>query len=71
MKRRSFIKNLSLASLSLPFVSNGIGMQGITKKLFDFSKNADFLDIFVWDPITLTLYNYQKNINVSKCFMAT
>ena len=41
MKRRSFIKNLSLASLSLPFVSNGIGMQGITKKLFDFSKNAE------------------------------
>ncbi len=41
MKRRSFIKNLSLASLSLPFISNGFGMQAITKKLFGTSKNAE------------------------------
>jgi uncharacterized protein (DUF1501 family) len=41
MKRRSFIKNLSLASLSLPFISNGFGMQAITKKLFGSSKNAE------------------------------
>jgi len=41
MKRRNFIKNLSLASLSLPFISNGFGMQAITKKLFGSSKNAE------------------------------
>jgi uncharacterized protein (DUF1501 family) len=41
MKRRKFIKNLSLASLSLPFISNGFGMQAVTKKLFGSSKNAE------------------------------
>jgi uncharacterized protein (DUF1501 family) len=41
MKRRNFIKNLSLVSLSLPFISNGFGMQAITKKLFGSSKNAE------------------------------
>ncbi len=41
MKRRSFVKNLSLASLTIPFVADGFGMKAITKKLFDFSKNAE------------------------------
>ncbi|MDP4636255.1 MAG: DUF1501 domain-containing protein [Crocinitomicaceae bacterium] len=41
MKRRDFLKNASLASLSLPFVSNGFSMQAISKELFEFSKNAE------------------------------
>ena len=41
MKRRDFLKNASLASLSLPFVSNGFSMQAISKDLFDYSKNAE------------------------------
>jgi uncharacterized protein (DUF1501 family) len=41
MKRRDFLKNTSLASLSLPFVSNGFSMQAISKELFEFSKNAE------------------------------
>lgn len=41
MKRRDFLKNASLASLSLPFVSNGFSMQAVSKELFDYSKNAE------------------------------
>jgi uncharacterized protein (DUF1501 family) len=41
MKRRDFLKNASLASLSLPFVSNGFSMQAISKDLFEYSKNAE------------------------------
>lgn len=41
MKRRDFLKNASLASLSLPFVSNGFSMQAIAKDLFDYSKNVE------------------------------
>ena len=41
MKRRDFLKNASLASLSLPFVSNGFSMQAISKELFEYSKNAE------------------------------
>jgi uncharacterized protein (DUF1501 family) len=41
MKRRDFLRRASLASLSLPFVSNGFSMQAISKELFEFSKNAE------------------------------
>jgi uncharacterized protein (DUF1501 family) len=41
MKRRDFLKNASLASLSLPFISNGFSMQAISKELFEYSKNAE------------------------------
>jgi len=41
MKRRDFLKNASLASLSLPFVSNGFSMQAVSKELFEYSKNAE------------------------------
>ena len=41
MKRRDFLKNTSLASLSLPFLSNGFSMQAISKDLFEYSKNAE------------------------------
>lgn len=41
MKRRDFLRNTSLASLSLPFISNGFSMQAISKELFEYSKNAE------------------------------
>lgn len=41
MKRRSFLKNGALASLSLPFVQNGFSMQAIAKHLFDVPKSAE------------------------------
>lgn len=41
MKRRSFLKNSALASLSLPFVQNGFSMQAIAKQLFDVPKSAE------------------------------
>lgn len=41
MKRRRFIKNLAIGSASLPFVSNGFGMQAISQKLFNFSTGAE------------------------------
>ena len=41
MKRRDFIKNVSLASASIPFISNGFGMQAIGNKLFNFSTGAE------------------------------
>lgn len=41
MKRRDFVKNVALASASLPFVSNGFGMQAIGEKLFNFSTGAE------------------------------
>ncbi len=41
MKRRSFLQKGALASLSLPFVQNGLSMQAISKKLFDVPKNAE------------------------------
>ena len=41
MKRRSFLKNGALASLSLPFVQNGFSMQAIAKQLFDVPKSAE------------------------------
>ena len=41
MKRRSFLKNGALASLSLPFVQNGFSMQAIAKELFSVPKSAE------------------------------
>lgn len=40
MKRRSFVKNVGLASVALPLVLNDIKYQAITKKLFNYSKSA-------------------------------
>ena len=41
MKRRSFLKNGALASLSLPFVQNCFSMQAIAKELFSVPKSAE------------------------------
>ena len=41
MKRRSFLKNGALASISLPFVQNGFSMQAIAKDLFPVPKSAE------------------------------
>ena len=41
MKRRKFLKNVSLASVSAPFVLNDIKLQGIAKRLFDVPKSAE------------------------------
>jgi len=41
MKRRNFLKTVSLASASLPFMSNGFSMQAIGNKLFNFSTGAE------------------------------
>ena len=41
MKRRSFLKNGALASISLPFVQNGFSMQAIAKELFSVPKSAE------------------------------
>jgi len=41
MKRRDFIKNVALTTASVPFVSNGFGMQAIGEKLFNFSTGAE------------------------------
>ena len=41
MKRRNFVKNISLASVAAPFILNDINFQAISKKLFGFSKSAE------------------------------
>ena len=41
MKRRNFIKNVSLASVAAPFVLKDIKFQAISKKLFSYSKAAE------------------------------
>lgn len=41
MKRRSFVKNVSLASVAAPFVLKDIKFQAIAKKLFPHSKAAE------------------------------
>lgn len=41
MKRRSFVKNVSLASVATPFAINNINFQAISKKLFDVPKSAE------------------------------
>lgn len=41
MKRRSFVKNVSLASFGVPFVFNNMEIETITKKLFRVPKSMD------------------------------
>jgi uncharacterized protein (DUF1501 family) len=41
MKRRSFVKNVTLASVAAPFVMKDINIQAISKKLFKYAKNAE------------------------------
>jgi uncharacterized protein (DUF1501 family) len=41
MKRRNFVKNVSLASVAAPFVLKDINFQAIEKKLFNYSKSAE------------------------------
>ncbi|MES2798626.1 MAG: DUF1501 domain-containing protein [Bacteroidota bacterium] len=41
MKRRNFVRNVSLASVAAPFALNDIKFQAIAKKLFNHSKAAD------------------------------
>lgn len=41
MKRRNFVKNISLASIATPFVLKDINFQAVTKKLFNISKSAE------------------------------
>ena len=60
MKRRDFLKNASLASLSLPFVSNGFSMQAISKELFEYSKT--FFKEFLNKEINNVFYNGASGI---------
>lgn len=41
MKRRKFVKNISLASVAAPFILKDINFQAVTKKLFNYSKSAE------------------------------
>jgi uncharacterized protein (DUF1501 family) len=41
MKRRSFVKNLSLSSVAVPFIFKDLKFEGVSKKLFDFSRSAE------------------------------
>lgn len=41
MKRRNFVKNISLASVAAPFVLKDIKFQAIAKKLFPYAKSAE------------------------------
>lgn len=41
MKRRQFVKNVSIAGAAAPFVVNNMKMQAVTKKLFGYSKMAE------------------------------
>jgi len=41
MKRRSFVKNVSLASVAAPFAMKDLNFQAISKKLFETSKMAE------------------------------
>lgn len=41
MKRRDFVKNVSLASLTAPFMLNGLKIQTVAKELFSTSKSAE------------------------------
>lgn len=41
MKRRNFVKNISLASVAAPFVLKDINFQAIQKKLFNVAKSAE------------------------------
>lgn len=41
MKRRNFVKNMSLASVAMPMVLKNIKYQPITKKLFNYNKSLE------------------------------
>lgn len=41
MKRRNFVRNVSLASVAAPFVMKDINFQAISKKLFNTTKSAE------------------------------
>lgn len=41
MKRRNFVKNLTLASFGTPILLNGIKLQSVTRKLFDVATFAE------------------------------
>ena len=41
MKRRQFVRNISLATLSVPFISDGFGMKAVNQKLFNFSTGSE------------------------------
>ncbi|MFN5418286.1 MAG: DUF1501 domain-containing protein [Flavobacteriia bacterium] len=41
MKRRSFVKNMSLASISVPFIFKDLKFEAISKKLFEHSRFAE------------------------------
>jgi uncharacterized protein (DUF1501 family) len=41
MKRRDFLKNVSLTGMAAPFLWNDMNMQAVNKMLFGFSKNAE------------------------------
>ncbi|MBU2020513.1 MAG: DUF1501 domain-containing protein, partial [Bacteroidetes bacterium] len=41
MKRRNFVKNVTLAGASAPFLLNNLNFQVVTKKLFGFAKSAE------------------------------
>jgi uncharacterized protein (DUF1501 family) len=41
MKRRTFVKNLSLSSVAVPFIFKDLKFEAVSKKLFDFSRSAE------------------------------
>ena len=41
MKRRTFVKNLSLSSMTIPFMFDKFKFEGINKKLFEHSRGAE------------------------------
>lgn len=41
MKRRTFVKNVSMSGLTVPFVFNNFNFEAINKKLFDYSRGAE------------------------------
>lgn len=41
MKRRTFVRNLSLSSVAVPFVFKDLKFEAVSKKLFDYSRAAE------------------------------
>lgn len=41
MKRRSFVKNVSLSSVAVPFMFKNVKFQAISEKLFEYSRGAE------------------------------
>jgi uncharacterized protein (DUF1501 family) len=41
MKRRSFVKNVTLSSMTVPFLFNNLKFEAIQKKLFEYSRGAE------------------------------